>query len=339
MSKNISIVSVAERLGISASEVSRAFKVGYPMNPEKRELIKKTAAEMGYVRNEAASRLTMKPIRFAVICSNDFPEFDEQLMKGFKDAERTYFAYKLMLSYHFVEDSENTDRLDGMISQFIDEGYDAVLIAMCCEGVEPVVKKYSEKIRIALVNSDMPQSGRLFAAVNNTVSVAKIAAQLLYSGEKESCAVFTGVRGHWNHVNILESFRQVWTERGCEIACVYNSASEEKMRRQLEEAFSNHPEITCVYATSALSVPICEYINANGLKGKVRVVASDIYERLGKYILDGTVCAALYQNPAWQAYTAVEEMYRYVAKGIKPADRMVSKPEIVIAANLELYTK
>lgn len=111
------------------------------------------------------------------------------------------------------------------------------------------------------------------------------------------------------------------------------------MRRQMEKAFAAHPEITCIYSTSALSVPICEYINANGLRGKIRVVASDVYERLNKYILDGTVYATLYQNPAWQAYTAVEAMYRYVAQGVRPDDRMVSKPEIVIAANLELYMR
>lgn len=341
LGRNVSIVSIAEKLGISASEVSRAFKEGYPMNAEKRELIKKTAAEMGYIRNEAASRLTMKPLRFCVICSSDIPEFDRELMKGYREAERVYHAYKLIMTYESLRGNtaeEYSESLISTLEKICESEYDAVIISAGFEGVDPIVKKYADRIKIALVNFDVQDSGRVFAAVNDTGAVARIAAQILgTSGGK--CAVFTGIKGHWTHRNILENFRNAAKTSGLDIACVYHSASEDEMRRQVREAFEKHPDITSVYSTSVLSVPICEYINENGLKGKVRVVASDVYERLGKYILDGTVCATLYQNPAWQTYTAVEAMYRHIAQGVTGCERMVAKPEIVIAANIDLYMK
>ena len=63
MKQNVSMVSVAERLGISVSEVSRAFKQGYPMNPEKRARIIKAEgeAEASRMLSEAAQEITGNP--------------------------------------------------------------------------------------------------------------------------------------------------------------------------------------------------------------------------------------------------------------------------------------
>ena len=341
MGRSVSIVSVAERLGISASEVSRAFKAGYPMKPEKRELIKKTAAEMGYVRNEAASRLTMKPISIAFVMPDDFPEFDDEIMRGAKDAERTYFAYKLIVDYCSFDscrDSDPVSAFDRLVSSYVEHSYDALITGVCFDGIERVIKKYSDKIKIALVNFDLADCGQLFAVINDTDSVARIAAQLLSEhSEKGKCAIFAGVHGHYTHRNIVESFQKAALENGLDIACVYHCSTEDEMKIQLEEAFGKHTDITTVYATSALSVPICEYLCRNRLDKRVRIVTSDVYERLNRYIQDGTVYATLYQNPAWQAYTALENMYCHLARGSELPRRFVARPEIVIAANLHLY--
>lgn len=49
---------IAERLGISRSTVSRAFTPGAPVSEKTRQLVLRTAEELGYQRNELASALT-----------------------------------------------------------------------------------------------------------------------------------------------------------------------------------------------------------------------------------------------------------------------------------------
>ena len=109
------------------------------------------------------------------------------------------------------------------------------------------------------------------------------------------------------------------------------------MRTKLNAAFAQYPDITSLYATSAISIPICEYLHDKKLVGEVSVVTSDVYSRLKSYIKDGTVMATLYQNPFWQAYTALEAMYRFLAYGTVPPQQIVAKPEIVMRSNLHLY--
>ena len=58
--KNITIKEVAKRLNVSISSVSRAFNDKYDIKKETRDLILKTAEEMGYHPNPIAQKLSQK---------------------------------------------------------------------------------------------------------------------------------------------------------------------------------------------------------------------------------------------------------------------------------------
>lgn len=51
MSKNVTLKSIAARLGVSVSTVARSLRDGDRISPETVELVRKVADEMGYVRN------------------------------------------------------------------------------------------------------------------------------------------------------------------------------------------------------------------------------------------------------------------------------------------------
>ena len=65
--QKVTIYTIAQKLGVSPSAVSRAFHPKTKLKQEKRELILKTAAEMGYQPNVMASRLSGATIRICVI--------------------------------------------------------------------------------------------------------------------------------------------------------------------------------------------------------------------------------------------------------------------------------
>ena len=82
------------------------------------------------------------------------------------------------------------------------------------------------------------------------------------------------------------------------------------------------------------------YVNIskkNNLKEKVSAVTSDVFSRLNKYINNGIVLAAMYQNPSMQAFCALEGIIKFVVSHSKPQCRIVIRPKIVMCSNLELY--
>ena len=58
--KHITIKDVAKKLNVSISSVSRAFNDKYDIKKETKELILKTAKEMGYHPNPIAKKLSQK---------------------------------------------------------------------------------------------------------------------------------------------------------------------------------------------------------------------------------------------------------------------------------------
>ncbi len=78
---NVTIKSIAERLGVSFSTVSKALNGDPSVNPGTRRLVEETAKEMNYTRNVFASGLRQKGSRTVAIIVNDIdiPAYGEMI--------------------------------------------------------------------------------------------------------------------------------------------------------------------------------------------------------------------------------------------------------------------
>ncbi|MBP5288338.1 MAG: LacI family DNA-binding transcriptional regulator [Clostridia bacterium] len=80
-SNGVTIKSIAERLGVSFSTVSKALNGNPTVNPKTRRLVEETAKEMNYTRNVFASGLRQKGSRTVAIIVNDIdiPAYGEMI--------------------------------------------------------------------------------------------------------------------------------------------------------------------------------------------------------------------------------------------------------------------
>ena len=67
MEQKVTIYTLAEKLNMSVSAVSRAFNPNSKLSAEKRKIILEAAEQYGYVQNKMASRLSQQPIRIGVL--------------------------------------------------------------------------------------------------------------------------------------------------------------------------------------------------------------------------------------------------------------------------------
>ncbi|MBR3144344.1 MAG: LacI family DNA-binding transcriptional regulator [Clostridia bacterium] len=95
---NVTIKSIAERLGVSFSTVAKALNGDPLISAQTRELVEKTAKEMNYTRNAFASGLRQKASRTVAIIINDLdiPAYGEMI--SFISGKLAEYGYTTLIS-------------------------------------------------------------------------------------------------------------------------------------------------------------------------------------------------------------------------------------------------
>lgn len=81
--RHVTIKDIAKKLGISKSSVSRAFNDKYDIKKETKDLILKTAEEMGYIPNPIAKKLSQKrSFNVGVVVPEFINEYHAEIIVG-----------------------------------------------------------------------------------------------------------------------------------------------------------------------------------------------------------------------------------------------------------------
>jgi Transcriptional regulators len=113
--KHITIKDVAKKLNLSISTISRAFNDKYDIHPNTKELILKTANEMGYSPNPIAQRLTLnKSYVIGVIVPEFINDFFPKAIKGMQRVMKEAGYQMLIMSSNeqVKEELENVKILE-----------------------------------------------------------------------------------------------------------------------------------------------------------------------------------------------------------------------------------
>lgn len=130
--KKVTIKDVARKLNFSVSTISRAFNDKYDINPATKELIVRTAQEMGYSPSLYARQLTQNRSRLiGVIVPEFINAFFPSVISGIHKIAKSKGYQLLIMSSdeHASEEMENLSVLvqgmvDGILISFVQEAHD-----------------------------------------------------------------------------------------------------------------------------------------------------------------------------------------------------------------------
>ena len=71
-------------------------------------------------------------------------------------------------------------------------------------------------------------------------------------------------------------------------------------------------DVNAVYVATATSLPVCRFIEENGLENKISLVCTDIFEELKYYMKKGIVKASVFQNQHKVGKISVRSVYDYL---------------------------
>lgn len=145
--KHTTIKDVAKKLNVSISTVSRAFNNKYDIKPETRNLILKTAKEMGYKPNPIARKLTQqRSFNIGVIVPEFEHDFFPKVMLGAQEVlhEKGYQVLVMQSNHSWEIEKKNVETLvgnmvDGLIISLTSENKNNEYYKKLLESKIPIV--------------------------------------------------------------------------------------------------------------------------------------------------------------------------------------------------------
>lgn len=343
LQKNITIYTIAEKLGVTPSMVSRAFNPNASINEEKRKLILETADKYNFVPNKLASRLSMHKIKIGVLVCWKFAPVSEKIVDGIKKAYKELADYKIQLDITLVSFAEKKpEECEDELNKYID--YDGVILSGFGDvNSSEILKKFSEKNPNVVHVQNAPQDCEyLFASMHSPDIASALSAEFLYNclkrSERKNILLLTGNPKSVLHRTAEAAFRESCRVFGLNlIEAVSKDDSGNELSDMIPSIFEKHRGmIDGIYITTGNSVALCEYIYNNRIP--VHLVTFDIHDKLNKYINNGTVSATIYQNLEKQGRNAFEKLVHYLIKNEIPDKKIYTNVELIMKSNLGLYT-
>jgi len=343
MKKKVTIYDVAEKLNISTATVNRAINGKPKVSEETRRLVIETANEMGYRASKAASSLSRNPIKVGVLINASINDFLDKFEAGCKKALNELVDFNVIGEIFKTKRQNDVDSLKEKVFEFIEKGFDALIIVPPDhenEFDEFIQKTVPKDIIVTTAVSDINMEHRLFSVRNNGRIAGKMAAELLYwlVGNKP-VAIVTGTRDSTVHSETIIGFKEFMDDHPMNLVGIYEHRDDPEVAYHLAGSFLNaNPNIAGIYFGSANSATFCRRIEELGYKGRVKIVASDIFPDLIKGLKDGLINATIFQNPYLQGRQSVRYVYESIAEGRTfEKDTIYLNPQIVLPSNIELF--
>jgi LacI family transcriptional regulator len=331
MTNKVTIYDIAEKLGISVGTVNRAMHDKPRVSRETRELVLKTAEEMGFRTNKVARSLSGKAMKIGFIFEASPHIYADEVANGVRFALGELEDYKVSGDIYITRDSLQLKRqeLEEKINQYIREQYDGIILctlpAALTSSTEDMLRNYPSWIT---VSSDLPHLPRLFSVRPNGKVVGKMAAELLgWLVGNKPVAIFTGNKEVQIHRETIDGFMEENKNQDDPEIAYYATG----------KLLKDCPEVGGIYVNSSNSATVCKKLRELELDQKIMLVTTDIFPELKNYIAEGMVQATIFQDPFTQGRQAVKCLYRHISGEEKQEGNILIKPQVIMRSNLELF--
>lgn len=338
----VTIKQLAELCGVSRGTVDRVLNNRGKVNPEKAELIRRTAERLNYQPNPAGKALIArrKNLTVAIVMPSVGIAFFDDVIAALKQAEQKYALFglkviwRLSRGYDVAVQAAALDELADEVQALIINPIDDPHI------VEKINGCVSRGIFVVTLNNDTPQSKRHAYVGPDYRSGGETAGELMsiLAGEPKTFGVTLGSRQILGHRLRLEGFvHAIQKIPGARIAAVWEDGDDDIQGYETTKTMlTQHPEIDALFlASSGGAYGTCRAVRALHSENDLRIVAFDttppIVEMMKAHVID----AVLYQHPHTQGTRAMQLVYDYLFNGIESDhDQHIMQNEIRLLANL-----
>ncbi len=342
MEKRTTIYDIASKLGISTATVNRALTGKTRVKQETRDLVLKTAKEMGFRPNALARSLASRKLRLAVLAFTSFPEFHESFLRGAQNAGEELADYNVRVDYFsYDEGAVNTPQADAFLEKTLAQvqtgGYDGLLAL--ARNTPAFLSLCESGVYVATAINDIDHEMRRFHICYDGRVAGRIAAELIYrwmTDRTRPVAIASGWENMRIHSSTVHGFEEQVRQTPLNVAKVYyNYDNPEVAYTSTLQLLKEIPDLGAIYVNSFNSGGVIRAVRE--MQRKPVLITSDLNEELRNSIRTGLVAASIFQNQYEQGRSGLHCMFRALTNGETIEDTMMISPEIVLSSNMSRF--
>jgi LacI family transcriptional regulator len=335
---------IADIARVSIGTVDRALHGRDGINEATRQRILEVARQIGYTPNLAARALSVAraSAKIGVCIPREIHFFYDQLWSGVLEEA----ARASQLGIEFINRPVQTlgEGDSEAFKELMDSGVDGIILtAGNPKSLTPLIDEAEAKgIHVVCVSTDAPESRRSSVVYVDPFLNGCLAGELMgkFVPPGSKVAVLAGMLMAEDHRRKAEGFSQTFPRycAGGKIAAVIEGhEDEDESFQKTFDLLRRIPALAGIYVNTVNCMPVCRALGARNLRGKVKLITTDLFLEMAPYFKRGTIAASIYQQPHRQGQIAVRVMVDKMVSKIDfpPAVRL--SPGVVMSSNLRLF--
>jgi len=149
-------------------------------------------------------------------------------------------------------------------------------------------------------------------------------------------AILVGNKNMRDHMDRINGFCRMFDDENHSIYGIYETQDEPEVAGMLiRKLLSESSEIGAIYVATGNSVSVCEYVDEQGLGGKIKIIATDIFPQIRHYLEKDVIQAVIFQDQISQGEYAIKSVFDYLSMGTAPEHTVFVQPQLILKSNIE----
>jgi LacI family transcriptional regulator len=342
-SKRSGIPLIAELAGVSIGTVDRALHGRPGINDETRERVLGVARKIGYRPNLAARSLsTGRRVRIGVCVPQEIRYFYNEMWEGINDEVRRYSERGVDFLLQPIPELGKGERQ--AFRKIIESDVKGIVITPGNpEAMTPLIDAAEENgVRVVCVSTDAPSSQRSCVVCVEPKLNGLIAGELMAKFVQPGAvvAIITGMLKTVDHREKTDGFTRSFTQYcrgGLVAATIEGHEDQDESFRKTRKMLKRIPGLAGIYVNTVNCLPVCRALSASKLAGKVRVIATDLFQEMVPLFRTGTIDASMHQRPYRQGQLAVRTLAEHLLHDADLPKAHYLNPGIILRSNVHLF--
>lgn len=341
--KRSGIPLIAGLSGVSIGTVDRALHGRPGINDETRERVLAVAKKIGYRPNLAARSLsTGKRIQVGVCVPQEIRYFYNEMWDGIHDEVRRYSERGIDFLLHPIPELGKGERQ--AFRKIAESDVKGIVVTPGNpEAMTPLIDAAEGNgVRVVCVSTDAPSSQRSCVVCVEPKLNGLIAGELMAKFVQPGAivAIITGMLKTVDHREKAEGFTRSFTQfcrGGLVAATIEGHEDPDESFRKTKKVLKRIPNLAGIYVNTVNCLPVCRALSASGLAGKVRVIATDLFQEMVPLFRAGTIDVSMHQRPYRQGQLAVRSLAEHLLHDAELPKTHYLNPGIILRSNLHLF--
>ena len=345
MERRVSVKDIAQELHISLSTVHKALTGKGGISEERRKEVLETARRLGYEVNSVAQSLARKDIVIGILMPSRWPDYFAQMRTGIEQEIERLRKFKVTGVFFDLDEDLTAQKTQEVLAWIREK---RVNVLLYCPSIYYLHEEFLRAVRklgvpIFLAGDSFEEIEAVSEIKSDNVLSGRIAADFLRCtrGTALKAAVFTGSLRIKAHREKVEAFTARTESFGGTVQMVCETRDNPQLIREAMQQVCR-ADVNAIYVTTATSVPVCEYLEEQGLGESVTLICTDLFEELKNYMKKNIVNATIYQNQEKVGSMAVRSSYDYLVRAnsygneeLETAETVRIRPNLYLMADVE----